>query len=608
MQNQTFFSLVAVIALIANEGGLQAETIKTFESETNPVQNPDLPCNEVDEVCNCASSSGDCPTWMYDTNGSCVCGVDNHHTVKCDQSTCQAYILDSNLMTYDEQHQEVIVGTSLYGIYRQNDDYDIYHLVPMNKSQLNEAVCGQYNRKGRQCGECKEGYSPLVYSYNVHCRLCSETESKQNIVKFIGVVLVPLTLFYLIVLVFKFNANSPKLHGFILYAQLVAAPFAVRVFLTNSYGMSSGIKVIATMYGFWNLDFFRTLYPDMCLKVTTLQALALDYVIAFYPLLLVLVTLFLFKLHSQGWKVIILLWHPLHQCLSYVNKEWSDRSSMIDVFATFLLLSYGRIMSVSFNLLVYSSIVNQRGEYLGQYLYYDASYEFLGAEHLPYGIAALVIFICFNILPLLVLFFYPIKWFQKCLNFLSLSHVTLHTFVDSFAGSYKDGTEPGIRDYRYFAGLNLLIRLLIYITYELTLTNYFFGVSGIITTIVLLLYAIFQPYKSKYAIYNKVTMTMLAIIVMSLLSVSNICVASTKMYQARSFSISTFSIVALLPQLYITTIAMRWTGVCSFIRSNLPVSKLVQWCKKTEDDDPSEESLLVAASRVKNNHSLYDAV
>jgi len=35
------------------------------------------------------------------------------------------------------------------------------------------------------------------------------------------------------------------------------------------------------MYGIWNLDFFRTLVPHICLQVNTLKALVLDYAIGF---------------------------------------------------------------------------------------------------------------------------------------------------------------------------------------------------------------------------------------------------------------------------------------------------------------------------------------
>ena len=163
---------------------------------------------------------------MNDSSGICVCGVNDYHAVKCDQSVEKVYILDSYQMTYDDHHQEVVAGLSIYGISAPND---IYHEVPMNISELNEAMCGQYNRKGRLCGECKEGYNPLVYSYEKYCRKCSEEENTQNyiILKLVVVTLTPLTALYLVVVLFKFNANSPKLHGFILYAQIKSAPFHV---------------------------------------------------------------------------------------------------------------------------------------------------------------------------------------------------------------------------------------------------------------------------------------------------------------------------------------------------------------------------------------------
>ena len=38
------------------------------------------------------------------------------------------------------------------------------------------------------------------------------------------------------------------------------------------------------MYSIWNLDLLRS---DTCLNVSPLQALALEYVVAFYPLVLI---------------------------------------------------------------------------------------------------------------------------------------------------------------------------------------------------------------------------------------------------------------------------------------------------------------------------------
>ena len=535
------------------------------------------------------SQYGECPTWMYRANESekCICGVDNYHTVKCDQSIEKVYILDSYRMTYDEENQETVVGASLYGVGFFNDstDYDIYHQVPMNRLQLNEFMCGQFNRKGRLCGECKQGYSPLAYSYNVHCMKCSSEESRHNIFRSLSVMLIPPTAFYVTVVLFKFNANSPIIHGFVLYAQSVSAPFVIRLLLLDSYS-TIGIQFFATVYGIWNLDFFRTLYPGMCLQLTTLQVIALDYVIAFYPLLLMLLTTVAFKLYSRHFKIVRFFWYPFSKCL---KNKW-NRASMIDMFATFLLLSYGRIMSVSINLLVFTSVVNSKGVFKGRYLYYDSSYKFLGTDHLPYGILAVFILTISNLFPLVLLTLYPISCFQKCLNCFGLSHIALHTFVDSFAGCYKDGTEPGTRDCRYFAGLYLFIRLIGYIVYEATVTDFFYGICGMIAIGILLLYVIFQPYKPKYAIYNKVMIAMIAMMIITLFSVASITIADNKMYQAVTFSIALFGLTIFLPQIYLIIVVIKMTGVYSKIKGC--ISKVFNL-----DQDSDDHAVLIAASR-----------
>ena len=546
---------------------------------------------------NCTyTDTEECPTWMYRANGSskCTCGVDYYHKVKCDQLHSRVYILNGYRMTYNKVSGEEILGASPYGINSiktssDGSDIYLYHIVPNNRSQLNEAMCGKFNREGMLCGGCKEGYSPLVYSYSIHCIPCSSHESKRNILKFVCVALLPLTAFYIVVVIFKFNANSPALHGFILFAQIISTPSLVKVMLIYANHRTGPIKALATLYGIWNLDFFRTLYPDICLQVTALQAMALDYIVAFYPLLLILLTLAMFKLHSYyGCQFADSFYYPLEKCLSIFKLSKTKNTSIIDVFATFLLLSYGRIMSVSFNLLFYTSAVNSRGKVLGRYLYYDTTYRFLGKEHLPYGALALFLFTVFNVLPLLLLLFYPMKWFQKCLNRFKLSSTILHTFVDSFAGCYKDGTEPGVRDCRYFAALSLFVRTLFYISYEALKTDFFFGISGIIVTVLLTLYAVFQPYKAKYSAYNKVTTVMIAVMVASIFSTENITVAHNKMYEAITTSLVIFGFIVLLPLLYITAVTVKWMAVNCLV-SLLP--KAMKFDRETEEI--SEESLLI---------------
>ncbi len=537
-----------------------------------------------------------CPTWMHFSNktSSCVCGAEHYGTIECNATLNETHVLDCHQMTFDDKHQQVIAGLSFYGCLNQADPYDIYHRVPANRSQINEVMCSPFNRGGRLCGACRHGYSPLVYSYQLYCKQCSEAESKYNWAIFIAVAFIPLTLFYIIVILFKFNVNSPSLNAFVFFGQIIANPANIRI-LSSGWMFGSLVtfltKLLATLYGIWNLDYFRTFYPDICLRLTTLQALSLDYIIAFYPLVLIMITYIAIKLHSMECKVVIWMWKPIKWCLLRVVNTDDIKASMIDVFATFLMLSYHKILSVNFDLLAFTSPIDPSGKVVGKFLYYDASYEYFGAHHLPYGILAIISFTFINLLPFLLLLLYPMKWFQKCLNSFKLSHLALHTFVDSFAGCYKDGTEPGTRDCRYFAALFLFSRIFLYVIYQLTLDASFYGWSGILFTLMMIIFAMVQPYKSIYSTYNTVTVVIFGILVMSTVGIVNVNISLIKVHQSVNTSAAVVGILIALPQFYATAIGLKWIYKQRMFKRLQVLFKL----RKSMDKSLSESSLLIAS-------------
>ena len=549
-------------------------------------------------------STSECPTWTHlkVTNGSteCVCGTDYHGAVKCRTNFNETYILECYQMTLDDQFH-LVVGKSFYGCVNNAKKIltNMYRSVPARKSQLDENMCGQFNRSGRLCGACKSGYSPLVISYKLYCKNCSESERKYNWVKISALTFIPLTAFYFFTLLVRFNANSPSLQGFVLLAHFISAPVNVRVFLSNSYTNTVYARIIIALYGIWSLDFFRTFLPDMCLNLTTLQILSLEYGVAFFPLFLILVTYLLFKLHSYNFRILICTLKPFQHLFFKFNKRYGNvKASLIGVFATYLLLSYNKILSVNFDLLAFTVAVNERGEAVGRYLYYDATYKYFGRSHLPYAILALLIFTAFNALPFLLLLLYPLKCFQRCLNHFRLSHLALHTFVDSFAGCYKDGTEPGTRDCRYFAALFLFIRILFYIVYETTLTEYFYGLIGLILAGFTIAFTVVRPYKATHDKYNTVTSTMLMAFLLILIAIMNYSVALAKMHQTIDASIIIMIILIALPQLYLLGMVFKYIlKQCPSKHREAPTQKLC-----------SESSLLAAAENRTQPLQEYEAI
>ena len=75
-----------------------------------------------------------------------------------------------------------------------------------------------------------------------------------------------------------------------------------------------------------------------------LHAFALEYIEAFYPLTLILIMYIRIKLHVHNFRPVVLIWKSFHQCFAYFRRSWDSESSVVNAFATFLLLSFSKIL------------------------------------------------------------------------------------------------------------------------------------------------------------------------------------------------------------------------------------------------------------------------
>ena len=125
----------------------------------------------------------------------------------------------------------------------------------------------------------------------------------------------------------------------------------------------------------------------------------------------------LIELHARDFWPIVQLWRPFQRCC---GNRWDIKSSIINAFATFLLLTSIRILNVSFDLLIPMHTFDAHGNKRGLFLYYDGSVEFFGREHLPYAILAVFVTLFLVIFPLLLFILYPMRCFQKCLTYFNL--------------------------------------------------------------------------------------------------------------------------------------------------------------------------------------------
>ncbi len=50
----------------------------------------------------------------------------------------------------------------------------MYEISVSSCQELNDAVCGPFNREGLLCTKCKPGYGPPMHSTNLKCEKCHD--------------------------------------------------------------------------------------------------------------------------------------------------------------------------------------------------------------------------------------------------------------------------------------------------------------------------------------------------------------------------------------------------------------------------------------------------
>jgi hypothetical protein len=456
-----------------------------------------------DTFLSCEDRNLSCPdSWVYCVNGHCNCGTVPYNLLRCDFSGNVA-VIACNCATFNEIDGILEVGECMKGCGQENiaNEHRATYPLPHELTDLNVFMCGALNRTGTLCGSCQDGLYPLAYSFDIDCVECPN--GKSNWWKFVLVAFLPLTAFYFIILFFHVNVTSSILLGFVTGCQTIAMPILMRAMIMKfrTHPKSEiALRISAILCGIWNLDFLRSLKLGICLETDTLQTLTLDIAIGIYPIALIMLTYFLIELHDRNLLLLNYIWKPVKRILHRYHSNFQIRTSLIDAFSTFILLSNVKFMSVGFDLLVPVEVyqLNSTGHLTKSWnLYYDATVPYFGKRHLPFAFLALAIFTLFVLLPLLILFLYPFRCFQKALNLFPVRMHILHTFVDAFVGCYKDGTEPNTRDCRWFISVLFLTRIF-NLANGLNLLNVMvFPFTTMLLVIIVILQVQIQPFKQE---------------------------------------------------------------------------------------------------------------
>ena len=391
-----------------------------------------------------------------------------------------------------------------------------------SSTEFNEDICSSLSslhRTGRFCGRCNSSYGLAAYSYKImQCIPCQDYGYK-NWIKYFTVALLPLTVFYILAVLLSFNVTSSSLNGIVLVIQCITSPVQMTLIQggmdNHEVSSATAIQVVLSTICTVNLDFFRFVYHPFCLhpKANVLQILSLDYIVALYPFLLIFITYVLISAHDKQYRLVVWMWKPFKMCVRQYRNTWNIRSSLIEIFATFILLSSVKIIGTSFQILSFTATHDVAGNKLKQYYCaYDGSIEYFGATHLPYALLAIAISSIFVVFPFLLLAVYPCRCFHKCLNHCGPRFQVLHVFMDAFQGSYR--TQPC--DMRYFSAFYLFLRVLMLAQPQIFWSSMMLFTSGILSLASAAVVVTFQPYKEKaHNVIDTVLMLLLGIYFLS---------------------------------------------------------------------------------------------
>lgn len=272
----------------------------------------------------------------------------------------------------------------------------------------------------------------------------------------------------------------------------------------NTYA-SSFMQACQFVYGIFNLEFIEQFLEPLCVgDINSLESISLDYIVAFFPLLMILLILICYKL----WSCVLI---PFCRCCQIQlriapRRRANLNQAMLPAFAAFALLSYNKFSQTSALLVGSQPLVSHSGEHIlnetGLRVYFGGSYSYYDPEYQNrFLIPACLVFGTFVAIPPILLLDFPVKFFEKVLRkigFLWRRYpvTKVHILLDMFQGCFKNNM-------RIFAGLYFLFRLAVNTSYNLTnswLIQYLF--QQLLCLVMVALLVICQPYNKENKIFN----------------------------------------------------------------------------------------------------------
>ena len=519
--------LVILVVLVLIQNALALANHVATAAEYHIVYNDDPP-HSVKLTTSSASRDPDCShsqQWFCfnptTKTYSCLHGSDSY--LRCSEygpllklGYCATYSDDTGLLTI-AKCPYFQINSKGYNVTITGDGYYIY--LPKILAELNESMCGPMNRKGIVCSECIDGFGPSATSIGCRCANCT-SDPWYRVPLFIVFLFGPITIFYLFILTFQISMSSPPTPCFIMYAQVTVMSLyfvdrsklqSAQATFYDSGNLRLDAKIVFTLYGIFNLDFFRyDLLPPFCIssKLKPIHIAFFGYISVLYPVLLIFLTWLCVQLHGCNFRPIVCLWRPFHRCCVKLRRSWDNKNDIIDVFTTFFLLSYLKFL-YQLQLLLSTQSLRNYNSTVGHAIQVSTNARMLidlrvaadSSEHIPIMAIAGIIILVFFIVPPLLLMLYPVRLFRCLLSKCRLDFIALSIFADKIHGDYKNGLNGG-RDMRSLSGMYFILRVILSLSlspFHGLYDPYAIGCAALLGCALMI--ALLKPYSKPYMNY-----------------------------------------------------------------------------------------------------------
>ena len=447
-----------------------------------------------------------CPPGFVHNNATRKCECSSYLGISsCDDETFQAKILTNYWVGYSPNinkfgsEEDLLIAICPFDQCRSDTKTLNPITLPKDTSVavLSKIVCGT-TRTGVLCSRCKDGYESHYHDYRYICKetchLCS-----WGWLFYILSEIIPVTVFFIVIMVFNIQFTGGAVSGFILFAQ-TADRMLIKAnnLILWKESTFTGFLVYRLITGVFKLEFFEFRGLSFCLwrSASTLDLLAFKYITILYASTLVVIIIVIFKYcHNKR----------INNILVKVKGESaaSIKSTIIHGMSGFLVICYSECTRISLQLLTPSYLYGPNSSIKSRVSFYNGDLKFFSDKHLAYALPAAVILFTLGILPPLLLISYPLCYKVFALLKIGESRFTgllctciplekFKPFFDSFQSSFKD-------EYRFFSGLYFIYRFIAFVTFAVIKDLHIvYTLIQVQLAVILAVHAVCRPYKKSW--------------------------------------------------------------------------------------------------------------